>query len=92
MLQSREDFSQRWAIEWRKVRQDRAASVHLYLDYSLYVLIGGRNSVVGIATRYWLDGPGFEPRWEVRFSGPIQIGPEAQVAWCTVGTGSPCRG
>ena len=23
----------------------------------------GRNSAVGIATRYWLDGPGIESRW-----------------------------
>ena len=28
----------------------------------------GRDSSVGIATRYGLDGPGIESRWGVRFS------------------------
>jgi hypothetical protein len=39
----------------------------------------GRDSSVGIATRYWLDGPGFESRWGRDFPhssrpvlGPIQ--------------------
>ena len=30
---------------------------------------------VGIATRYGLDGPGIEFRWEVRFPGRVQNGP-----------------
>jgi hypothetical protein len=34
-------------------------------------IIKGRNSSVGIATRYGLDGPGFESRWGVRFSAPL---------------------
>ena len=25
--------------------------------------VGGRDSSVGIATRYWLDGPGIKSRW-----------------------------
>ena len=29
----------------------------------LNMKIGGRDSSVGIATRYGLDGPGFESRW-----------------------------
>ena len=33
----------------------------------------GRNSSVGIATRYWLDDPGIEFQWEVRFSASVQI-------------------
>ena len=28
----------------------------------------GRDSSVGIATNYWLDGPGIESRWGARFS------------------------
>ena len=43
---------------------------------------------VVIATRYGLDGPGIESRWGVRFSTPVQTGPGAHPAFCTVGTGS----
>ena len=35
----------------------------------------GRDSSVGTATRYGLDGPGIESRWGARFSAPIQTGP-----------------
>ena len=42
---------------------------------------GGRDSVVVIATRYRLDGPGGE-------IVPVQTGPEAHPASCTVGTWS----
>ena len=49
----------------------------------------GRDSSVGIATRSGLDGPGIESRWEgARFSAPVQTGPGAHLASCTVGTGS----
>jgi hypothetical protein len=41
----------------------------------------GRDSSVGIATRYGLDGPG------VRFSAHIQTGPGAHPASYTMGTG-----
>ena len=51
-------------------------------------LCGGPGSVVGIATAYGLDGPGIESRWEARFYPPVQIGPEAHPASCTMGTGS----
>ena len=45
-------------------------------------------SVVGTATVYGLDGPGIESRWEAGFSAPVQTGPEAHTASCTMGTGS----
>ena len=48
----------------------------------------GRDSVVGIAPRYGLEGPGIESRWEVRFSAPVQTGPGAHPAAYTMGTGS----
>ena len=48
----------------------------------------GPGSVVGIATGYRLDGPGIESRWGARFSAPVQTGPEAHPASCTMGTGS----
>ena len=47
----------------------------------------GWDSSVGIATRYGLDGPGTESRWGVRFSAPVQTGPGANPASCTMGNG-----
>jgi len=46
----------------------------------------GPGSSVGIATGYGLDGPGIESRWG--FSVPVQTGPGAHPASCTMGTGS----
>jgi hypothetical protein len=40
-----------------------------------------------MATRYGLDGPGIESRWE-GFSAPVQTGPGAHPASYTMGTGS----
>ena len=48
----------------------------------------GRDSAVGIATRYGLDGPGIESRWGARFSAPVQTGPGAHPASYTISTGS----
>jgi len=50
--------------------------------------LGGPGSVVSIATGYGLDGRGIESRWEARFSAPVQTGPRAHPAPCTMGTGS----
>jgi hypothetical protein len=47
-----------------------------------------RDSSVGIATRYGLDGQGIEFRWEARFSAPVQKGQGAHPASYTMGTGS----
>jgi hypothetical protein len=47
-----------------------------------------RDSSVGIATDYGLDGPGIESRWGARFFAHVQTGPAAHPASCTVGTGS----
>ena len=52
------------------------------------LLHGGPGSSVGIATGYGLDGPGIEFRWEAIFSAPVQTGPGAHPASCTMGTGS----
>ena len=46
------------------------------------------DSSVGIATRYGLDGPGIEFRWEARFSAPAQTCPGAHTISYTLGTGS----
>jgi hypothetical protein len=47
-----------------------------------------RDSSVGIATRYGLDGPGSNPGGEARFSAPVQTGSRAHTASYTMGTGS----
>jgi len=53
-------------------------------------VLGGRDreSSVGITTRYGLDGPGIESRWEARFSALVENGPGAHTATYTMGTGS----
>ena len=51
--------------------------------------LDGRDSSVGIATRYGLDCPDIESRGGGgRFSAPAQTGPGAHPASCTIGTGS----
>ena len=53
----------------------------------------GRDSVVGVATRYDLGGPGIESRWGGGgSSAPVQNGPGAHSASYTMGTGSLSRG
>ena len=47
-----------------------------------------RDSAVGIATRYGLDGPGIESRWGARFSAPVQTDSEAHPASYTMRTES----
>jgi len=51
-------------------------------------MLGGRDSVVGIATRYGLDGPGIESRKGRDFSAHVQTGPWAYPASYTMGTAS----
>ena len=48
----------------------------------------GRDSAAGIATRYALDCTGIKSRCGAGFSAPVQSGPGAYPASCTVGTGS----
>jgi hypothetical protein len=56
--------------------------------YSPNTLKCGRlGSSIGIVTDYGLDGPGIESRWGREFP-PVQSGPGAQSASCTMGTGS----
>ena len=47
-----------------------------------------RDSSVGISTRYGLDGPRIESRWEARFSTPVQTGTGFNLASSTMGTKS----
>ena len=48
----------------------------------------GPGSSIDIATSYRLDGQGIESRWGARFSAPVQTGPGAHPASCTMGTRS----
>jgi hypothetical protein len=57
---------------------------HIHLHLQLHE----PGSSVGIATGYRLDGPGIESRLGARFSAPVQNGPGAHQASCTMGTGS----
>jgi hypothetical protein len=57
------------------------------IKYCSSLICRGRDSVVGIPTRYGLEGPGIESPWGARFSAPIQTGPGAHPASCTMGTG-----
>jgi hypothetical protein len=59
-----------------------------HLALCTYCPIRGPGSVVGTATAYGLDGPGIESRWGAKFSAPVQTGPEAHTASCTMGTRS----
>jgi len=57
----------------------------------LHKFIWSRDSAVDIATRFGLDGPEIESRWEgggARFSAPVQIVPEAHPTFSTMDTGS----
>jgi hypothetical protein len=48
----------------------------------------GRDSSVGIAIRYVLDGSGIESRWGRDIPIPFQTGPGAHPASYTMGTGT----
>ena len=60
----------------------------LMFIFGILYYLCGPGSVVGIATGYGLDGPGIESRWGARFFAPVQTGPGAHPASCTMGTGS----
>jgi hypothetical protein len=58
----------------------------------VFLVMVSRDSAVGTATRYGLDGPGIEHRWGARFSAPAQTGPGAHPASYTMVIGSLSRG
>jgi hypothetical protein len=43
---------------------------------------------VALPVQRLLDGTGIESPWEARIYAPVQTGPEARSASCTMGTGS----
>ena len=54
----------------------------------MHIFLVDRDSSVGIATRYRLDLSEDRVPVEARFHAPVQTGPGAHPASCTVGTGS----
>ena len=77
------------AMAWPHTNIHLSSAALLIAEIYIYVLYrGGRDGSVGIATHYGLDGPGIESRWGARFSAPVQTGPGAHPASCTMGTGS----
>ena len=63
------------------------ATVFLVLFHQYLYFGWGRDSSVGIATRYGLDDSGIESRLGAKFSAPIQAGPGSHSASYTMGTG-----
>jgi hypothetical protein len=57
----------------------------IYTSYGTFV---GRDSSVGVGTRYGMDGPGIDHRWEKRFFAAVQTGPRTYEVSYAVGTGS----
>jgi len=57
------------------------------MEIMLHNAFARPGNLVSIATCYILDCPGIESQWSARFSAPIQTGPGAHPASCTVGTG-----
>jgi hypothetical protein len=53
----------------------------------IHSIFGDRDSAVGTANGYGLDGPGFEPRGRQDFSGPIPAHP-ASLSWRVRRSGS----
>jgi hypothetical protein len=73
-----------WGKLWRR-KPGAQAPLHFHKLSHLRV---SRDSVVGLATRYEVDGQGIESRWGARFSAPVETGPGAHPASCTMCTGS----
>ena len=62
-------------------------TAYMYTYAYKYVAVVGRDSSVGIVTRYWLDGPWIESRWAC-FSAPVQTGLESYPAFYKMCAGS----
>jgi len=55
--------------------------------YIIIIIITGRDSAVGMVTRYGPGSPEIESRWGARFSAPVQTGPGVHPVSYTMGTG-----
>ena len=68
------------------------SSYFIFVRFLLRFLVSffpfGPGSSVGIENRYGLDSPGIEFPVGARFSAPVQTGPGAQTASCSMSSGS----
>ena len=82
---SKIDRSAKWIHPSRLRNHNHHLAPRTYF-HRLYKLIVGWDWSVGIATRYWLDGPGIESRWGRDFphlSRPV-LGPtQPPIQWVT---------
>jgi hypothetical protein len=79
-------FSQHDRQSWRSIGWKIEVSLYTNI-LRVLIKIHGLGSSVGIATDYGLDGPGIKSRLGQNFL-PIQTGPGAHPASCTMGTTS----
>jgi len=83
-------YSQKPLLDFPKLQRVKFSFSHnisAILILILFFHLCGPGSSVGIANDYELDGMGIETRWGRDFP-PIQTGPRAHPASCTMGTGS----
>jgi len=71
-----------------KDRRPKLVSAYPKIIFSPTLRVVGRDSSVGIATRYGLEGPGIESRWGRDFPHPSRSFLGAHPASYTMGTGS----
>ena len=82
----------------RSIRKERRSEImyvegdlNFFRSLTVCVLEGGRDSSVGIATRYGLEGPGIESRWGRDFQHPSRpaLGPiQPPIQWVPGGAWS----
>jgi hypothetical protein len=70
-----------------RIKYLKSVVSYKFLILCIYHLDMGRDSSVGIATRYGLDGPEIESQWGARSSARVQSGPGAHKASYTMGNG-----
>jgi hypothetical protein len=70
-----------YLIEENKSRRQVSSLISwctlVYASVTIITILGARDSSVGIAASYELDGPGIESRWGRDFSALVQTGPVA---------------
>ena len=82
-----------YLLRGNRMRKNFKSQVFIYVLYRKGNKVGGRDSSVGIAIRYGLDGPVIESRWERDFPHPsrpalgyngyrVFPGGKAAGAWC----------
>jgi hypothetical protein len=68
-----------------RIHSENLWAILLFHHYTFFVV---RDTSVGIAPGYGLDGPGIVSRWETTLFAHVQTGSGAHPASCTMGAGS----